>query len=230
MKFIHIADMHFDIPFTTLSKNNLGNERRLEQRKIFGQIIDYIKKENIEYLFICGDLYEHEYIQQNTIEYINNLFMQIPNTNIYIVPGNHDPLIKNSYYNKFNWNKNVYIFTEQIQKITKDNIDIYGFGFNDFYSKEDKLEKLTIQNPEKINILLTHATLDATVAEEKNYNPVSKTKLKSLKFDYIALGHIHKPSYKDEINQNIIYPGSPIGLGFDELGTHGMIKRRNIRK
>ena len=35
MKFVHIADMHFDIPFTTLAKNDLSNERRLEQRKIF---------------------------------------------------------------------------------------------------------------------------------------------------------------------------------------------------
>ena len=30
MKFVHIADMHFDLPFTTLNKNDLGNEVRLE--------------------------------------------------------------------------------------------------------------------------------------------------------------------------------------------------------
>ena len=36
MKFVHIADMHFDSPFTTLSdKGNLGEKRRIEQRKIF---------------------------------------------------------------------------------------------------------------------------------------------------------------------------------------------------
>ena len=39
MKFVHIADMHFDIPFSTLAKNDLGNARRLEQRQIFKQII-----------------------------------------------------------------------------------------------------------------------------------------------------------------------------------------------
>ena len=37
------------------------------------------------------------------------------------------------------------------------------------------------------------------------------------------MGHIHKPSYKDEENQKIVYPGSCISLGFDELGKHGMI-------
>ena len=30
MKFIHMADMHFDAPFTVLNiKNNLGEKRRL---------------------------------------------------------------------------------------------------------------------------------------------------------------------------------------------------------
>ena len=36
MKFIHIADMHFDCPFTNLSdKENLGEMIRLEQREAF---------------------------------------------------------------------------------------------------------------------------------------------------------------------------------------------------
>ena len=44
MKFIHIADMHLDCPFTNLSdKENFGKIRRLEQRKAFKQIINYIK-------------------------------------------------------------------------------------------------------------------------------------------------------------------------------------------
>ena len=38
-------------------------------------------------------------------------------------------------------------------------------------------------------------------------------------FDYIALGHIHKPYHQPPI----VYPGSTISLGFDELGSHGML-------
>ena len=47
--------------------------------------------------------------------------------------------------------------------------------------------------------------------------------LKDKKFDYVALGHIHKLDYNTEIDQRIVYPGSMISLGFDELGNHGMI-------
>lgn len=116
MKFVHIADMHFDAPFTSLAKKDFGNKRRLEQRQIFKQIIGYIEQNEIDHLFISGDLYEHEYVKQSTIEYINNLFKEIPNTKIYIVPGNHDPKVLDSYYNKFNWNSNVYIFDEKLRK------------------------------------------------------------------------------------------------------------------
>ena len=172
MKFVHIADMHFDIPFSTLAKNDLGNARRLEQRQIFKQIIEYIAQNEIDHLFICGDLYEHEYVKQSTIEYINNLFKEIPNTKIYIVPGNHDPRVKESYYNKFNWNQNVVIFDEKIKKVSEDEADIYGFGFNNFYRQNSNLEEIKIENPSKINILLTHGSLDASVKEDMQYNPI----------------------------------------------------------
>lgn len=220
MRFVHIADIHFDIPFTTLGTRNLSEQRRLEQRNAFKKVIEYIKEENIPYLFICGDLYEHEYIKESTIEYINKLFEIIPETKIYITPGNHDPYIKNSYYETYQWAKNVKVFKEEIEKIEEENICIYGYGFEDFYMKKQREDELEIEYKNKINILLTHGTLDGNKNDEILYNPISKVKLKSLGFDYIALGHIHKISYNEEPEQNIIYPGSLISMGFDELREH----------
>ena len=222
MKFVHIADMHFDSPFTTLSdKGNLGEQRRIEQRKIFKKVIEYIKENNIEYLFISGDLYEHQYIRKSTIEYINNLFKEIENTKIFISPGNHDPILKKSYYSTFNWNKNVHIFGPEIKKIELQDVDIYGFGFDDFYCSNSNIENLEIENSEKINILTIHGTLDGSNAEDMQYNSMSTTMLKQKGFDYIALGHIHKNNF--EKDSKIIYPGSTMSLGFDELGEHGMV-------
>ena len=224
MKFVHIADIHFDSPFVNLSdKNIMGDLRRLEQRKVFKKVIEYIKENEIKYLFISGDLYEHQYVKQSTIEYINNLFNQIPDTQIFISPGNHDPFIKNSYYNKFSWCKNVKIFDAKIKKIETDEADIYGYGFNDFYCTNCGIDKIQIENENKINILIIHGTMDGASIEEKQYNSMSKKMLKSKGFDYIALGHIHKLDYNTEQNQKIVYPGSTISLGFDEIGEHGMI-------
>lgn len=220
MRFVHIADMHFDMPFRFIDeKLDLGIKRRLEQREVFKDVITYIQKNEIEFLFISGDLYEHEYVRQSTIEYINNLFHEIPNTKIYITPGNHDPYLKNSYYDKYMWSENVKIFTSDLEIVENDQINIYGCGFNDFYKKDSQIEEIVISEPNKINILITHGSLDGGSDDNREYHPMSRSSLKRLGFDYIALGHIHKSDY----DTNIVYPGSTIALGFDELGEHGMI-------
>jgi len=113
MKFIHMADMHLDSPFASLAnKEQFAKERRLEQRQVMKQIVEYIQENNIPYFFIAGDLYEQEYIRKTTIDYINNLFKEIPNAKIFITPGNHDPYINNSFYKTFNWADNVHIFSK----------------------------------------------------------------------------------------------------------------------
>lgn len=222
MKFVHMADMHFDAPFTVLNTRGLlGEKRRLEQREIFKRIIEYIKENKIEYLFIAGDLYEHEYIRETTIEYMNQLFADIPNTKIFIAPGNHDPYLKNSMYTKFNWSNNVKIFTSNLEIVENENIDIYGIGFDNFYSKGLGVEEIQLKNREKINILITHGSLNGGSNDETEYNPMNINKLKLLGFDYIALGHIHKTNYQP--GANIVYSGSTIAFGFDELGEHGII-------
>ncbi len=224
MKFVHIADIHFDSPFINLSdRENLGDMKRLEQRKVFKKVIEYIKENPIDFLFIAGDLYEQQYIRKSTIEYINGLFKEIPNTKIYISPGNHDPYIKNSYYNQFQWNDNVHIFSSKIEKITLENANIYGYGFDDFYCTNCGIENLEIQDQTKTNILVIHSTIDGANLEEKQYNSIPKRILEEKGFDYVATGHIHKLDYHTYENQNIVYPGSLISLGFDELGEHGMI-------
>ena len=222
MKFVHIADIHMDSPFVNLSdRETLGDLKRLEQRKKLKEVIEYIKENEIDMLFIAGDLYEQQYIKQTTIEYINNLFKEIPETQIYIAPGNHDPYLKNSYYSKYKWNENVKIFNSKIEKIEQDEIDIYGYGFEDFYCTECGIENLEIENPEKENILIMHGTLDGANIEEKQYNSISTKMLEEKGFDYVALGHIHKTNFNK--GSKIIYPGSLVSLGFDELGQHGMV-------
>lgn len=223
MKFIHMADMHFDAPFTNLSdKENFGNIRRMDQRAVFKKIIEYIKENNINYLVISGDLYEHQHIRNTTIEYINNLFKEIKNTKIFISPGNHDPYLNNSMYANFKWSDNVIIFDSNVKRYSYDDVDIYGYGFTDFYCENSKINELEIIDKNKINILLMHANLD--LVYEKGYNDVKTKDLEKLGFDYIALGHIHKKNFESNIKGNIIYPGSTIALGFDEPGEHGVIE------
>ena len=227
MKFVHIADVHFDCPFSSLSvRENLADNRRLEQRNVFKKVVEYIKNNNINYLFIAGDLYEAEYVKSSTINYINNLFLEIPDTKIFISPGNHDPYLKNSYYQEFDFAKNVYIFkSNNFECKEYQDLNIYGVGFQDFYCKDINYSSLKIINNEKPNVLLMHANLGSN-DDNREYNSVLESKLNELDMNYIALGHIHKPYYNSNTFQKIVYPGSLVSRGFDELGPHGMIVRR----
>ena len=212
MNFVHIGDVHFDQAFSTISSRaNFGEERRLEQRKGFKQAIDFVKEHNVEYLFISGDLYEADNIRKSTIDYINNLFKEIPNTKIYIAPGNHDPRTKNSYYEIYNWAENVTIFDSTVSKIEEKDVDIYGYGFDNFEMRDFQLNDIFVSNKSKNNILVTHGDLYTNT----NYNPISTDVIKAKGFDYAAIGHIHK---RDDY-----YPGSLVSLGFDEPGEHGFI-------
>ena len=216
MKFVHIADVHFDAPFKTITdRAELGQTRRIEQKEAFKNVIEFIKENDVDYLFISGDLYEQEYIRKSTINYINNLFGEIKDTNVFIAPGNHDPYINNSYYKTFEWADNVKIFTENVEKVEKDDVCIYGYGFNNYEMNLNQLKDINIDDKNKINILITHGTIINGNELNGIYNPISKNELIRKNFDYIALGHIHK---RDEF-----YPGSLISMGFDELGEHGFI-------
>lgn len=217
MKFIHIADIHFDMPLIQLKGNReLIKKRRMEQKQAFRDVIQIAKKEKIDCLFIAGDLFEQKFVEKNTIDYIISNFQLIPDVNIFITPGNHDPYIKNSPYETYEWPENVTVFNSEYGMISLDEVDIYGIGFNDYEMDIDVVKDIKIEDDEKVNILITHGTLNGAMHK---YHDIKERDL--AKFDYVALGHIHERKVDDS---KIIYPGSLLSCGFDEPGKHGFVK------
>lgn len=217
MKFIHIADVHFDIPMISLRGNReFIKKRRIEQKQAFRDVIQLAKKEKVDCLFISGDLFEQKFVENNTIEYIISNFQLIPNVSIFISPGNHDPYIKDSPYETFEWPDNVTIFKNDYGMISLEDCDIYGVGFENYEEDLDVIKDINIEDESKINILVTHGTLNGAMHK---YHDIKERDLK--KFDYVALGHIHEKKVDDS---RIIYPGSLISCGFDEPGEHGFVK------
>lgn len=214
MKFIHIADLHLDTPLVSLKNNRiLIKKRRAEHKQILKDVIKLAKEEAVDFLFISGDFFEQKFIEKSTIDYMISSLELIPKVKVFIAPGNHDPYIKNSPYQTVRWPDNVTIFDGNIQKISYDNIDIYGFGFEDYELTENKMSGFQIENPEKINVLVTHGTLNG----KTRYNDLNQKDLEQ--FDYVALGHIHMP----KLDNKIVYPGALMACGFDECGDHGLV-------
>ncbi len=224
VKFIHFSDLHLDNPFSSIgSDNDMVARRRQDLLEVFDIIIDITKREKADLLLISGDLYEHFYVKKSTIKHINNKFIEIADTKIFIVPGNHDPYLNNSYYKNFQWNSNVFVLSEERSKIEIKELNtcLYGLGFEGFYKESFISDEIKTVNNEMLNILLLHGTVDMNFTK-KAYNLFTSEELSDLNMDYIALGHFH--NRKDNIGQRgIIYnAGSPEPLGFDEEGEHGV--------
>lgn len=221
--FIHTADLHLGLKFRNKKFNIKEREkRRQELWQTFDKIIDRALIEKTNYLFISGDLIEENYCDYGYVKRIASRFKDILDTKIILCAGNHDPYDDNSLYKFADWSENVYIIksTENIEKLEfeDDNLCIYSVSWD---KKEEIHEKEEIYNIEvdnsKINVLLLHGDI---FDKNSKYLPINKLLIKD-KFDYCALGHIHKYS---EVEENIVYPGSPEPLDFSETGQHGIIR------
>lgn len=201
IKLLHTADIH-------LKKLND------DIYETFTKIISLIKREEIEYLLIPGDLFDDLAPEDKLVDKVIELFEYINPCKVLISPGNHDPLTFGSPYLTKNWPRNVYIFKEALSSITFNNIRFYGRAFTGHFEETPLLPRINIDN-NYINILVMHGDVSST----SQYNPISLNLLKEIGFDYCALGHIHKPI----LNNIYTYPGIPEGRGFDEVGTLGVV-------
>jgi len=214
-----------DMPFSSIGAGDgKSSLRRQDLREVFSKITDAAKKEKADLLLISGDLYEHRYVKKSTINYINELFNGIPDVRVLILPGNHDPYTIDSYYRNYNWSGNVHILCKDRPHVFLEDINtcIYGAGLGEVYVESRPLHHIRLKDPQLVNILMLHGTLDMNFGKNV-YNPVSSEDLESLCMDYIALGHFHTRILGAGSAGRIFNPGSPEPLGFDEPGEHGLI-------
>lgn len=222
VSFVHCADIHLDASFKGDGSYSFSSERRRDLKKTFEAIINTVLEKDADFLLISGDLYEHDYIAKSTVNWLNEQFSKLGDKPVVIVPGNHDPYVKNAWYRIYPWRENVHILTTADPEYTDNarNVYFYGIGFDTF--RQERLPELKPPSisEERINICLFHGTLDMDFTGNP-YNPVSSEELRRLGFDYYALGHFHQKN-ESLAEKGMIYPGSPEPLGFDEQGEHGV--------
>lgn len=213
IKLLHCADIHLDMPFTSLgSDSEKAGFRRAELRQVFQSIIKLAHDGQVDLLLICGDLFENRCVRKSTISFLCDEFNKIGDIKVVIIPGNHDPDYPGSFYRSHSWPENVHILSGD-----RSFIEFKEKGLSIFNSTDGK-DLLTHSN---INIFVAHGTLDMNPGSN-TFNPLSSEKLETLGFDYIALGHFHNRIESAGRRGLAFNPGSPEPLGFDEEGVHGV--------
>jgi len=85
--------------------------RRQNRRTTLTRIIDLAEAERVDAILGGGDLFEHDRIAPDTVEFLRATFGRtaIP---VYLAPGNHDWYSDASPYAVTEWSDNVHLFTE----------------------------------------------------------------------------------------------------------------------
>ncbi|MBR2258345.1 MAG: DNA repair exonuclease [Blautia sp.] len=232
MRFIHLSDVHLgaapDRGYPWCEK------RREEIWESFRRVIAAIEDDPVDILLIAGDLFHRQPLLSELRE-VAYLFGRIPNTRIYLAAGNHDYISPDSFYRGFTWPENVVFFPSETPQRVKDAllpVYIYGLSYEhaqisdplyqDLFPWQDR-EAQTDQEQddqeeegtEEYHILLAHGGDD-------DHIPIDVRGLLRSGFDYIALGHIHKPQIL--FRDRAAYAGSLEPLDHTELGDHGFIR------
>ncbi|PKM95288.1 MAG: DNA repair exonuclease [Firmicutes bacterium HGW-Firmicutes-1] len=220
IKFVHTSDIHIGRSFGAASFGHaLGHKRRAELKETFFKILDLCKEEGVQLLLIAGDLFESDYVDTSDLKDLQKKFEELEGVHIVIGAGNHDAIINaTTGYNMLTWSENVHVFQESLSKysIQALNVDIYSFSWNKKEIRSMSFEELVIEDDTKTNILMLHGD----IYTQSPYLPLNILDLQNKRFDYIALGHIHKP----DVNAGFAYCGCPEPLDFKETGEHGIIE------
>ena len=218
MKILHSADWHLDAPLTGHSEENAAILRR-ESLRIPEKIAKLCKAEGCDLLLLSGDLFDGKYSRQSLIAVRSALeSVKIP---VVIAPGNHDFCCPDSPYMAEQWPGNVHIFTKaKLESIVLKNLDcrIYGAGFESM-DCPGLLKESPVSGSERWHIGLLHGEIAAATP----YCPITKEQVRRSGLHYLALGHIHKSGSLRAGETLCAWPGCPMGHGFDELGTKGII-------
>lgn len=217
IKVIHAADIHLDSPFSGFSEPGKSEVRREDMRASFQNIINMAK--HADFLFLSGDLFDGKNVSRTTLEFLKTQFASLSPVRVFIAAGNHDARQETSIYNTFDFGENVHVFGTEPECVKTDIADVYGVSFSAANEERKLLLEFTVENEEKVNLLVLHGNLAG-----EGYNPINLTEIANSKMDYIALGHIHAYSgIKKSGNTFYAYPGCPEGRGFDETGEKGVL-------
>ncbi len=235
MKLIHLSDLHIGKKVNEFSMLE-------DQQYIFEKIIQIIDEQKIECVLIAGDIYDKSIPSKYAVQLFDDFLTKMAKRNIpiFIISGNHDSAERIAFGSKLMCQSKVYFspaFEGDIKPILLR--DEYGeiavymlpfikpaivkniYEYADIESYNDAV-KIAIEHMDidknRRNILVAHQFV--TEAETSESEDISVGGIDNVDacvfddFDYVALGHIHKPQhiYRDTIR----YCGTPLKYSFSE--------------
>jgi len=212
VKILHTADIHL-------------REYKDERWEALEQIAEVGKRNQVDILTICGDLFDKDVDAENLRPKIREIFSNIP-FKVLIIPGNHDA---DSYKGGMYFGEDVFILTGS--PFEYGDVRIIGMPFEPIQGQNllGKIRALKeALTPDKKNVLLCHGELldvffsgaDFGAEGEERYMPFKLSYFEGLNIDYVLAGHFHSRFDVWQLKDGgyFAYSGSPVSITKREMG------------
>ena len=222
IKFLHAADLHLDSPFAALDPAR-ASVRRQEQRQLVTEICALCRENECDLLLLPGDLFDGRRVYLDTLDTLRDELSEC-GAQVFIAPGNHDPIGPASPYLTQAWPDNVHVFSsDRIESIVlrEPACVIHGAAFT-AAEMPPMLRGFRVPEEYKdyVNFMVLHG--DAMQADSP-YDPITKEEIAESGLSYLALGHTHLRGGPEAAGGTVYaWPGCPMGRGFDETGEKGV--------
>jgi exonuclease SbcD len=235
MRFLHIADLH-------LGKQMNDVTLLPDQEYILSQIVSIAENERVDAVLIAGDVYQRSSPQAEAMALFDRFVSRLAEQGrqVFIISGNHDSAQRISYFSSLIKSSGVYVteaFDGRLQSVALRDRDgglvVWMLPFlrpsqvkrylpeEKIVSYQDAAEAVLRQtpiDPKKRNILLCHQFItgcETSDSEERAVGGLDNIDASVFDgFDYVALGHIHKP--QRVLRDTLRYAGSPLKYSFSE--------------
>jgi DNA repair protein SbcD/Mre11 len=220
MKILHLADIHLDRVFHRAESRPAAARRRGELRDALTRALALGRTHDVDAVCIAGDVYEHDYVSEDTVSFLRDSLAGagVP---VLVTPGNHDPYLPGSVWQRTEWPQNVHVFARDAVEAHPlgDGVTVWGAAFTARNCGGGTLSRFRVPADGGTHLLLVHAALTGEQwADEADHRPVTRTQLRATGVAYAMLGHFHD----GRGDGFLCYPGSPEPLDWGErTGMHG---------
>ena len=218
LKILHSADWHLDSPFASFSAEQ-REFLRSSQQSIPDRMASLCHGERCDMVLLAGDIFDGVPTRETVLKLKQALAeCAVP---VFISPGNHDHCGLGSVWQEEVWPENVTVFTGGMESVSIPHLNcrVYGAGYQTM-DCPPLLEGFRAEGRERYCIAVLHAD---PVGVHSPYCPVTAGQIRESGLDYLALGHIHKGGSLICGDTLCLWPGCPMGRGWDETGEKGAV-------
>lgn len=213
VKFLHTADWHLGKKYTQLGlRADMAREIRLETIK---NLFSIAENNNVDFVLVAGDLFDSNEVNLSWVYKLSEILSETQ-IHTYIIPGNHDPLTRDSLYYDPIWENigNVTVLQKNKKFDISHNVALYPSPILQKQSIDDPTEWIKSEE-DQISIGLAHGPLD--IFDECTYFPINHNRAEISNLDYLALGEWHSLfTYPTNGVDRTVYAGTPETTNFKE--------------